>query len=293
LLKIQVKEIQKTFAQISTLLESETLTPWLAFLAAVAVVLREGFESILIIFAFLTFIRATGEKSAAKWIHFGWLSALGMGILTWFLVGTVIHISGANREVIEGLTTLIAVIVLLYVGFWLHRHTSLSRWKAFVGGKIRAALQGEKLIGLAFVSFIAVYREALETVLFLRAFSLEGNGATSLGMFLGVGVTLLAVILLAWLILEKTVTLQVRKLFLFSASMMVVLGFILSGKTVHSLQEAGWLPIHNLFFNLRFDLFGLYPTWETILAQLGVLGFIGFIFWWNRKEDYWSEEGLE
>src|SRR5205823_2391174 len=117
----QAAEIQQTFNQIGALLETETLTPWLAFLAAAAVVLREGFESILIIFAFLTFIRATGEKSVSKWIHFGWILALGAGVLTWFLAGTLIHLSGAKREVIEGMTTLLAVIVLLYVGFWLHR----------------------------------------------------------------------------------------------------------------------------------------------------------------------------
>lgn len=52
---------------------------------------------------------------------------------------------------------------------------------------------------------------------------------------------------------------------------MILLAFILAGKGAHSLQDAGLIPVSSMALTFRFDLSGVYPSVQTILAQLAIL----------------------
>lgn len=253
------------------LLKTKSMSPWVAFLAAAAILLREGFEAVLIVIALLGVIRAAGSRRAAAWVHGGWVSALSLGVIAWFFSGWLMGISGAQRETLEGATSLFAVVVLLIVGFWLHSQTEIGRWTAFIHGKVQKALEGKNLFGLASISFIAVFREAFETVLFLRAIWLEGGDGSKLAMTAGVITSLAAVIGMAWAILKYSARLPIRRLFGISAAIMALLAVILTGKGLHSLQETGVLSVSSSPAAFRSDLLGLYPTWETLASQMVIL----------------------
>lgn len=283
--KLPINEIEKTIQtankeidSIAELTATKEISPWVAFLGAFGIILREGFEAVLIILALLGVIRATGEKKAARYVHSGWISALGLGFIAWFFSGWLMKMSGASREMMEGVSSVLAVIVLTYVGFWLHRQTEIGRWKKFLEVKVKGFLDSEKLIGLAGITFVATFREAFETVLFLRAIWVDADIQAK--SFLGIGVisALFFVIGLSAMALKYTKTLPLKKLFNFSSLIMLALATILAGKGLHSLQEAGVLSVTSLPIHFRIDLVGVYPTIQTMMAQ--VLTFVLVLGLW-------------
>lgn len=280
------RAIQAANAQIyevAKLIEHQDMSPAVAFLAAFAILMREGFEAVLIILALLGVIRATGSKSAAAAVHGGWISALGCGFIAWIFSGWVMGMSGAGREMLEGVTSIFAVFVLLYVGFWLHRQSEIGRWKEFLDVKVKSFLHGKNLLGLAAISFFAVFREAFETVLFLRAIWFEGGDATRSALATGVFTSLALVIALSWMALTYSKRLPLRQLFTISSVLMLFLATILAGKGLHSIQETGLIGVTSVPFSFRFELAGVYPTIQTLTAQV-VVAFLVIMLWtYGRK----------
>jgi high-affinity iron transporter len=170
------------------------------------------------------------------------------------------------------------VVVLLYMGFWLHRKTEIGRWRAFIGGMVKDAVDEKRLIALAGISFMAVFREAFETVLFLRALQLESGGTQTGAMVGGVLVSFVIVMILAALLLKFSAKIPIRQLFDISSWVMIFLSFILVGKAIHSFQETSWCSMTQFPWNLRSDLVGIYPTYETLLPQILIV-IIGLGFW--------------
>ncbi len=265
------------------LLSGTAMSPGLAFSAALAIILREGFEAALIIIALLGVIRASGAKKAARWVHGGWISALAIGAFLWIFAGFLVDISGAQRETLEGATSIFAVIVLLVVGFWLHSQTEIGRWKTFIHGRVQKALDGKNLFALASISFVAVFREAIETILFLKAISIDGAEGAKFAVAAGALTSVALVIAMAWAILRYSAKLPIRRLFEASAVMMAALAVILTGKGLHSFQEIGLVGVNNSPISFHFDLVGLYPTWQTLLSQFAVLGIV-FVLWSYGKK---------
>src|SRR6185312_12235258 len=101
---------------------------------------------------------ATGAKNAARWVHAGWIAAVAVGAALWIFSGVLLQISGAGREMMEGVVSIFAVLILLYMGFWLHSKTEIGRWNAFIKTKVENAIGTGSLFGLAVISFAAVGR---------------------------------------------------------------------------------------------------------------------------------------
>ncbi|MDB5037969.1 MAG: iron permease, partial [Bacteriovoracaceae bacterium] len=252
--KIQFANLQISNAEIA--LQKNETSVWMIFSIAAGIVFREGFEAVLIIMAILGVIRAASAKKAARFVHGGWLIAILIGVAAWFFSGWMIYISGAQRELSEGIGSLLAVAVLLYMGFWLHSKTEIRRWTAFINGKVKKALEGSSRWGLFALAFVAVFREALETVLFMRALTLEGDRASELAMLGGVATSFVAIFILAWAFLKYSVSLPVRQLFAISSWIMVGLSIILIGKGLHSFQEMGFVSVTSISLPLEIPFVG-------------------------------------
>lgn len=282
-LELSIQNARAQIDVVAKLIEHQDMSPVVAFFAAFAILLREGFEAVLIILALLGVIRATGSKTAAAAVHGGWLAALGCGLIAWTFSGWVMGMSGASREMLEGVTSIFAVVVLLYVGFWLHRQSEIGRWKEFLDVKVKSFLHGKNLIGLAAISFFAVFREAFECVLFLRAIWYEGGDATRTALTAGVFSSLALVIGLSWVALTYSKRLPLRQLFTVSSVLMLFLATILAGKGFHSIQETGILGVTSLPFSFRFELAGIYPTLQTVVAQIVVASLVCMLWIYGRK----------
>lgn len=271
LLSAQIAVVNEVLEDVKERIKSHELTFGVAFTGAFAIILREGFEAVLIILTLLSVIKIFGNKKAALWVHAGWSSALLLGFITWFLSGLLMKMSGASREVLEAATSSFAVFILLYFGFWLHRQTEIGRWKKFINEKVQNALDHKNLWALASISFISVFREAFETVLFIRALWFQTNSSGKNAIGLGLVAALLLIFTFSILALRFSKKIPIRELFKASSIMTSLLAFILAGKAAHSLQEAGLINSTIFPLNLRFDTIGLFPTWQTIIAQIIIL----------------------
>ena len=266
-LKEETDKALTLIEEADDLLKNQKLNYWLTFVLAASIMLREGLEAFLILAVVLALIRTSGVKKALPWLHGGWITAVILGVAGWFLSDYIIQFGGKNREIMEGLIALFAVVVLLFVGFWLHNHSHAKKWKEFIEVKIGRYLQKDKMFGLAAFSFMVVFREAFEVILFLQAINLESEPEHKSAIGLGVLAAIVGIVIMVWLFQKYSKRIPVRQLFQYSSWIIVLLAIILMGKGFHSLQESGWISVTGIPSLFRIGWLGLYPTLETILAQ--------------------------
>jgi high-affinity iron transporter len=246
---------------------------------AALIIVREGVEAALIVSAILAVLKATGAFRAARYVHLGWSLAVVSGISTWVLAQTAVSLTGAQREILEGFTAIFAAVVLFSVSFWLISKAEARRWQQYIHRKVHEALSSGRIASLVGVSFLAVYREAFETVLFYQALWLQSHATQNfvVGGFL-VGAALLAV--LVWLIFELGRKMPLRLFFGSSSVLLYLLAFVFAGQGLKDLQAAGWLSETPLPSLPEVPFLAIYPTVETLLAQAAmILALIGALLW--------------
>jgi len=275
----QAVELNRLLDAVDQELEAANATPTTAFLGAFTILVREGLEALLIVVAMVAFLRKAHRDDAVRYVHAGWTVALAAGVLTWVAATYLIAVSGAGREVTEGLSSLFAAAVLLGVGIWMHQKSVGGRWQAYLRAKLSAALDRRSMIFLFGLSFIAVYREVFETILFYAALWTEGQKtATGAGVLAG-AMTLVAV---AWVLLRTSRRLPVGAFFAASSALIAVLALVLTGKGMQSLQEAGWLATTPVAFP-RIDWLGVFPSQQSLSAQALILLIVIIAFFVNRR----------
>ena len=238
------------------------------FLGAFAILLREGLEALLVVIAMIAFLRKADRAEALPYVHGGWVAALVAGAVTWAIATYAIGISGASRELTEGFGSLLAAVILLSVGIWMHGKAQAEEWRRYIAEKMQGALSRGSAWFLFGLAFIVVYREVFETILFFAALWTADNGATILAGAM-TGVALLGVI--AWAMLRYSRKLPITQFFAYSAILIAILAVVLAGKGVGALQEAGLIGITPVGGVPRISMIGLFPTAEAIGAQLVAL----------------------
>lgn len=257
--------------QSKDVIDSNAMSPAAAFAGSFIILLREGVEAILVLAAIMAALIKTGRREATKYIHAGWVSAVLLGIFTWWAAENLISISGASREVTEGVAALFAALILIYVGFWLHNASSSKRWKKFVEHKIDSAMESSTLWVLATVSFIAVYREMFETVLFYQAMWVQIDTSDSQqGFLLGILGALALLVILAFLVMRVGTRLPIKQFFQINAVLLFLLAVVFTGQGIAALQEAGMVTASMINFP-RVDMLGIHPTLQSLGLQLFVL----------------------
>nr|MBA2405520.1 FTR1 family protein [Bdellovibrionales bacterium] len=266
--------------ELQVLLGSQKTTAGVAFLSGFSIILREGFEAVLVILAILGVGKAAGSSMVTAAIHSGWVISLILGVIGWFVSGWLISISGVSREIMEAVAAFFAVFVLIYVGFWMHRQTEISRWKEFIDVKVRNLTQTKNLVGLFVLSFVVTFREVIETVLFLRTVYIDTGADIRVYIFSGVVVAFAIVMVVSILITKYRNKISLQKFFNLSSVLMMILATILAGKGVHALQEAGLVSMNIFPIKARIELLGMFPSWETMITQLIVLS-VSILIWKN------------
>ena len=82
----------------------------------------------LIIGALMTFLVKVGAGHRRRDIHLGVGAAVVLSVLTAVAIETVFRISPARQELLEGITMLLAVVVLFYVSYWLLSKMEVGKW---------------------------------------------------------------------------------------------------------------------------------------------------------------------
>ncbi len=261
------KQLEALITSAEAELSAGAADPLTTFLGALTILLREGVEALLIVVAMIAFLRKADRQEALRYVHGGWVAALAAGGLTWWVATYFVSVSGASREVTEGLSSLFAAVVLLSVGLWMHQKSSAGRWQAYLKAHLSAALTRRSAWALFALAFIAVYREVFETVLFFSALAADGYGSAMVAGLI-TGSALLA--LIAFIFLRTSARMPIGKFFAASSVLVAVLAVVLVGKGIAGLQEAGWLSATPIDW-LRLPVLGVYPTLQTNLAQILVL----------------------
>jgi high-affinity iron transporter len=257
-----------------------------AFWQSLLIILREGFEAILVIGAIVAFLLKTGHRERLRSIWWGVAWGVLASTATAIVLKTVLSAMPASRELIEGSTLLIAVVVLFSVSYWLISKVEAAKWQQFIREKVSNALEHGGGTALAFVAFLAVYREGAETALFYQALFNEGTRVAlpiALGILVGGG----ALAVIFTLFYRFGVRIPLRQFFGVTSVLLYYMAFVFMGKGIRELQEGNLLSITLIPGAPHLDALGLYPTVETLLAQLVLLVLFVFAilktFWPKRS----------
>jgi high-affinity iron transporter len=252
----------------------DTMSPANLFVSSFGLMLREGLEAILILGALVTMLIKMGAEHRKRDIHIGAGAAILASLLTAVLLTTLIRLTPAKQEALEGITMMVAVVMLFYVSYWLLSKMEVGRWNRFVKGKVEDALTSGSALALASVAFLAVYREGFETVLFYKALFLAG-GPDAGAMPVIAGMLAGSVILVAvyYAINRFGVKIPLRPFFAVTSAFLYYMAFVFAGKGVVELQEGGLMSYTPVSWAPRIPEMGIYPTVETLTAQ-GILLFL-------------------
>jgi high-affinity iron transporter len=247
---------------------------WLALL----VVVREGFEVVIVIAALLAVLKKVGQLDKARLVHAGWVSALVAGAVC-FVFGRQL-LAGVNREVMEGAAGLLASALLVYAALWLNAKSNIRRYMGELRGRMQGALGQSSGLGLFAISFTALFRESFETAVFLEGLSIDSPRGVLFGASAGLGV--MAVLVL--LIRRVGYVLPMKPLFTFSTWVLYGTAVVLLGQGLHAFQETGFLPLVPIR-GPRLDALGLFPDALTLVPQLALLLVPVALWWWRRRGD--------
>jgi high-affinity iron transporter len=257
-----------------------------AFMQSLLIILREGLEAILVIGAVVAFLIKTGHRERLKSIWVGVGLALGASAVTAVVMATALRALPATREVVEGVTMLVAVAVLFSVSYWLISKVEAARWQQFIREKVDAALQHGGGRALALVAFLAVYREGAETALFYQALLNEGTDVILpiIGGIIVGGALLAVIFTLFW---KYGIRIPLRPFFAVTSVLLYYMAFVFMGKGFRELQEGGLVSITVLPGWPHVDAMGIFPSVETLLAQALLLLLFAFAllktFWPSRS----------
>lgn len=239
---------------------------------AMLVLLREGIEALLIIMALLTTLNAANQPKAKRWVYTG----AGLGLLASVMGAVALQrlfpaiSAGTNREILEGTVGIVAVAMMLFVGAWLHSKSSISGWKNFVDKQVSQALLTGSLIPILSLSFLSVFREGAETILFYAGML---PLISSEDLLIGLGLALLLLAIIAAVMAFSSKRLPMHQLFKAMTLLIYALGFKILGVSIHALQLTQVLPRHLLDLP-NVEWFGFYASIEGITAQVIYLALI-------------------
>ena len=261
---------------------------------AFLILIREGLEALLVVAAVIAYLVKSGNERFTRWIYLGVVAGLAgsglVAVLFTFLFGG----SGPVQEISEGVCALIATLMLLWTSNWMLNKSSVEAWNNYIRNKTEAAVAGAQskvesgqrlglgmIASLAMLSFLAVFREGAETVIFYE--SIYSMSQDAHGMWVG-GLAAAAVLIVIFLILRFTsVKIPIGPFFLVTSIVMAALVVIFAGGGIHALIEGDLIEGTYLSSVPTNDWIGLYPYVETITAQViaaiavVVLFVVGFI----------------
>ena len=284
-LQEQAQGLSQGLSQAVAMLQGGEQTDWSMFLYSLLIILREGLEALLIVAAIVAYLVKNNHQDKLPVIRQSVYVALLGSVITAVIFQLIFSNSGASRELLEGFTMMIAVVMLFMMSYWLLSKVEAQNWKRYLEGKLSTALTAGSLIGLWLTSFLAVYREGAETVLFYYALVGDAKSAVSYAyLFAGfaVGVVILAI---CYFIMRYTVVkLPLKPFFMFTGSFMYLMAFVFAGKSVLELIEGKLFEPTLISGVPEISWLGIYPYVETLVPQAVLLVAAVFAFIYMKYE---------
>lgn len=240
------------------------------FSISLALIVREGAEAILIVGAILAFLVKAGQKEKMKAVYIGVVLALIASVLMAMLLNKVTSLDGANREIIEGVTMIIAVGMLFYVSNWMQAKSHGKEWGQYIQGKVDDSVKKGGTFSLAFTAFLAVFREGAELILFYQPLLISHADKIDYiwgGFFAGVGVLVIVYLLVRYISLK----IPLKQFFITTSVLIYMMAVTFTGSAVFELAAGDLVPLTPITGLPTIELLGIYPYVQTIVPQIIML----------------------
>lgn len=249
------------------------------FIASLLILVREGFEAILVIAAIATYLVRSGNKEKTGIVYWSAIAAVIASVALAIGLQYAFELSGANQEILEGVAMLTAVVVLFFVSNWMISKAEAESWKHYIDGKVKTAVAGGSAFALGLAAFLAVFREGAETILFYQA--LVADTATHRDMiWYGMAVAAVILVVLFVVIRYGTVVIPMKPFFIGTSILLFIMSISFAGGGIKELQEADVVGVTPVSWISSVDILGIYPTVETLVPQaiMLVLAVISIVY---------------
>ncbi|WP_297922820.1 FTR1 family protein [uncultured Campylobacter sp.] len=281
----------KLFDQLTQSLElTKKSSNWDLFLYALIIILREGFEALIIVAAVIALLIKSGNSKHLNIVY----SALGVAVVLSIATAYGLNYifgsenAGQTREVMEGAVMLIAVVLLFYVGFWLLSNASSKKWTAYIQGQISSSLSSGDSKMLWWTVFLAVYREGAETVLFYLALLFDAKTPAATSMVAAGFVAGLVALIVVYVIIKKfSLKIAIKPFFIATSVIIFYMSVVFVGKGVMELVE-GKVFVPTVIDGLpTITWIGFYPYVQSLVPQavMIVLLIAGILILKNKQKN--------
>lgn len=265
-----------------------------AFLACFTILIREGLEAILVVGAIIAYLLKSGSKNdrdkkkMVRTVYAGSVLGIILSFVSAWVLNEIKLANSASQEVIEGVTALIAVVVLYWVSNWMVSKSESEAWSQYIKSKVAKSSERGSTFALAFTAFLAVYREGAEVILFYQPM-LMGDNINMVWAGFGAGCVCLVFVFLAIRVLS--LRLPLKPFFLGTSILMFIMSISFLGSGIKELIEGdvitmsspawvAWIPSNSVL-----ELLGIYPCAETVIPQLLLLIITIIVFIWHLKHN--------
>ena len=271
------RQLQNFKQQIALLQTNDSFSFWDSAL----ILLREGLEALLIIMALLSFLTNAKQQAMRKWVYVGAGAGLALSIVVAIMMSTVLQsvTIGNDREMMEGYVGLVAAALMIGVGIWMHQKSNVASWNRYISKQMGQAISKGSILAMASVSFLSVFREGAETIVFYAGIAPK---MSTMEFVMGILLAVVILVIVAVVFMKLSHRVPIHRFFAVATILIYVLAFKIIGVSLHTLQLTN---VINTTVQPRLpiiDFIGFYPTNETIMAQLGLLIII-LVTVWIRK----------
>ena len=274
------------------------------FIACFSIILREGFEAILIVGAIIAYlIKSAGEdaerrKKLTRPVYLGSLLGVAASFVLAWLLEVLMLANSASQEVIEGVTALTAVVVLYYVSNWMLSKSESDAWTNYIKSKTESSAKTGSTMALAITAFLAVFREGAEVVLFFQPMLKDENISM---VWAGLIVGFIVLIFVYYAINAFSVRIPLRPFFTATSILMFIMSISFLGAGIKEFIEGDVLVMTSPEWlsalippNEFFEVLGVYPILETLIPQIVLLAVTVIVYLhWRKKNLVIREEAAK
>ena len=266
---------------------SGSSSPWALFVYAFTIILREGFEALIIVAAVVAYLLKTGNEKRMSIVY----SSLGVAVVLSFVMAWVMNLifagaAGQKREVMEGAVMLIAVGLLFYVGFWLLSNAGAKKWSKYIQSHVSESISAGSAKALWWTVFLAVFREGAETVLFYQALIFDAKDSAGYSMIaLGFVVGLIVLLVTYYVFKIFAIKIPIKPFFLVTSAIIFYMSIVFVGKGLMEFVEGKIFVPTKIEGFPTIEWLGIYPYYESLVPQAIMIAalIIGVIIMKNKQ----------
>lgn len=261
--------------------DGEAGTGWAVAGQSAVIVLREGLEALLVVSALAGFLGRSGQRDRLPWLWAGVGTAVLVSAALAWALSDLLGAVGAWRGALQGLMVLLAAAMLAQMAAWMYARRSAERWNQVLRAQMTGARDGMPWLTAA-VSFVAVFREGAETILFFHALGGSTQGQWGpLAMGAAAAAAVLTLVFFSFQRMGRR--LPYAAFFVGTASVLLLIALVFAGKGTLYLQMAGWLPSTDWQAVPALGWLGVYPLRETVAAQLLLVVMVVALTVWSGR----------